>query len=207
MAVLVTSVIFFCYDILMNRQARESEIIMNTKRLFVRYVSHEIRTPLNTVYLGLSVLKKEITTLLESAGVSSSIISTLTSWIELIEEVEDSSNTAVIVLNDLINYDKILMGTTSVELEEMDVWKCVEDTVRPFLIQAKQKNITLFVDLELNRSCIEKSSVQQRELSGLVAICDSVKISQVLRNLISNALKFTPEKGTVTVTGNCFLKC
>jgi signal transduction histidine kinase len=43
------------YDIAVDRQQREQDIVEETKRLFVRYISHEIRTPLNTVHLGIQV--------------------------------------------------------------------------------------------------------------------------------------------------------
>jgi hypothetical protein len=47
--ILFTSTIFLLYDHLMNSNAVEREGVIETKRLFVRYISHEIRTPLQTV--------------------------------------------------------------------------------------------------------------------------------------------------------------
>ena len=57
--VVFTSVIFCVYDYLMNREVVHKDLVMQTKRQYVRYISHEIRTPLNVVHLGFQVLYTE----------------------------------------------------------------------------------------------------------------------------------------------------
>jgi signal transduction histidine kinase len=49
--IVFTSIVFIIYDILMNRQALQQKLIIDTRRQFVRFISHEIRTPLNTIHL------------------------------------------------------------------------------------------------------------------------------------------------------------
>jgi signal transduction histidine kinase len=199
--VVLTSLIFFLYDWRISRDAREKDIIMNTKRLFVRYISHEIRTPLNTVHVGLAVLRAEIAALLSMAGLAAHLIPTLSSWLGLITEVEYSSDSATEVLNDMINYDKILTGTTNLEITEVNVWLLVKQCLRPFFVQAKSKNISLSVDMDILRPEVISDGNRLDKMKRLVALADTVKISQVVSNLVSNALKFTPPGGSVEVAG------
>ena len=199
--VVLTSLIFFVYDWRISRDAREKDIIMNTKRLFVRYISHEIRTPLNTVHVGLIVLQTEIASLLSIAGLPAQLLHKISSWLGLITEVQYSSDNATEVLNDMINFDKILTGTASLEISEVSLWLVVKQSLRPFFVQARSKNIQLSVDMEILQPAVGFDERRLDEMKQLVALADKVKISQVVSNLISNAVKFTPAGGTVVVSG------
>ena len=143
--IVVTALVVLVYDQVVSRYARERQIIGETKRLFVRYVSHEIRTPLNTVHLGLVYLKSNIERVLEVVkdAISPDAVAEIKSWVGLVEEVEESGNIAVTVLNDLINYDKIVMGSLNLEISELYIFRCVQNTVRSFLLQAKERNISV----------------------------------------------------------------
>eukprot|EP00602_Paraphysomonas_sp_CaronLab_P002944 CAMPEP_0185031032 /NCGR_PEP_ID=MMETSP1103-20130426/18263_1 /TAXON_ID=36769 /ORGANISM="Paraphysomonas bandaiensis, Strain Caron Lab Isolate" /LENGTH=768 /DNA_ID=CAMNT_0027566387 /DNA_START=468 /DNA_END=2774 /DNA_ORIENTATION=- len=198
--ILITSAIFFLYDCLMNRQALRKELVINTKRLFVRFISHEIRTPMNTVHLGLKLLHDEMLDLVNSGVVPTGIGKHLTEWADLIQEIEESSDTAIVVLNDLINYDKISIGALAVENEVVDFWDMVSKSVKPFVVQAKQAGVTLNMDLEVSRSALAVSSERYESLILLAAYADPIKIAQAVRNVVSNAIKFTRKDGTVTVT-------
>lgn len=202
--VILTSTIFLVYDYKMKREARELEVVMNTKRLFVRFISHEIRTPMNIVHLGLKLLAKEITILASELDANGSaavqgIISQLNNWVGLTTEIEESSDAAILVLNDLINYDKISLGGMVIENDPLDLWTLVSTTFRPFMVQARERKITLRL---YSQADDKNMGLEEREeLWGLKFIGDPIKIVQVIRNLLSNALKFTPENGSVDVTG------
>ena len=109
------------------------------------------------------------------------------------------------ILNDLLNFDKIETGTLKIETEEVNVWDLVENTVNQFRIQAINRKVDLQLEVqsppgsendpECGKSTIGYSSSEKFHVCG-----DDVRISQVLRNVISNALKFTPEQGTVQVS-------
>ncbi|CAB9499408.1 sensor kinase/phosphatase LuxQ [Seminavis robusta] len=130
-----------------------------------------------------------------------------TEWINLSEEVLGNTQAAVNVLNDLLNYDKIQRGKLSLEFTVIPIWVLVEKTVKEFKLMAAEKEITLKLlfanalvgappekeEAPTTASCLRKDILSQ------VVVGDVGRISMLLRNLISNALKFTPQKGNLTV--------
>jgi signal transduction histidine kinase len=204
--ILFTAVVFVLYDLLLNRSAVEKElrVNINTKRLFVRFISHEIRTPLNTVHIGLKLLISEMLQYVsalrngnDAQPSAPTAADKIKDWVGVIREIEDSSDSAIVVLNDLINYDKISMGTLNPEFEVVSLWDLVCATVKPFHVQARRSGITLKVHLECEQE--DLACERSAKLDRLVVIADRVKVGQVIRNLISNALKFSKEGSAVVV--------
>ena len=207
------SAVFFAYDILMKREFGRKEAILDTKRRFVRFISHEIRTPLNTVRLGLKVLELEMSNLAEMVlrtpieDLSAYVMSTTENWRHLTDDISTNSESAVEVLDDLLNYDKIEMGSLRLEVSLFNIWELARRTTSIMQMQASEKKIHL--DLTCDSILINglvqdyaspKQSVKRR-LRSTCVLGDSSRMSQVLRNLISNAIKFTPAGGYVSVTG------
>lgn len=114
--------------------------------------------------------------------------------VELITELEENASVAVATLSDLINYDKIESKSFSIEENEVNLWSVVEKTVHPLHFQAKEKNIDMIFQSQVSHQMGDG-------LKTLRLIGDAVKLGQVIRNLVSNALKFTPQGGKVTISG------
>lgn len=140
-------------------------------------------------------------------------------------EVKENAGIAVSILNDLLNYDKLESGKLSLETRRVNMWELIERTVHQFGIQATNKGINLRLTFgssmpvsgqmaagdvllaqthtseDTNLSDVEcptKASVNLE--SGMVHVVgDEVRLGQVMRNLISNALKFTPQNGTILI--------
>ena len=125
-------------------------------------------------------------------------------WLQLSHTVHQNAESAVAVLNDLLNYDKIESGTLSLDESVIPMWKFLKQTVKAFDIQAKQKDINLELDLEPYSASLT-DDVRRFKLARLQLLGDEVRMAQVIRNLVSNALKFTPQNGTVTVKGTSTL--
>ena len=162
-------------------EAAQTMISLHMKRIFVRYVSHEIRTPLNTVLMGLQVLKRES---IQSNNMKYQV--------ETIEEIETSCEAAIIILNDLLDYEKLDSGIMKLEKASIQIDKFLQDAVRPFQIQSRQAEVSLEL---LNIDTLENCYF----IDG-----DKHKLVQIIRNFISNALKFTPSRGRVTVEANIY---
>lgn len=124
--------------------------------------------------------------------------------LELIEELSENSAIAVTTLNDLINYDKIESKTFNIEKTVVDIWSVVEKTINPLRLQAQEKDVKMVLNLQLTNPDIFAPT--KINLKNLRVLGDSIKLSQVIRNLVSNALKFTPPKGDVKIDGIYFFK-
>jgi len=130
--------------------------------------------------------------------------------ISLTREILSNSQSAVDVLNDLLNYDKIEMGKLSLELSIVPIWALIENTVTEFALQAKKAKVeyeldmtSLLADEAFSMELGDEGHVADRIKASareLKIIGDNVRLTQVLRNLISNGLKFTPEGGKLCVT-------
>ena len=117
----------------------------------------------------------------------------------LVEDVMESSTAAVLVLNDLINYDKIENKTLVIEAKRVSPITLVTSTIRTLQVQAKQANVKLLLLSNFKDESNELSEVLKRDMC---IIGDSMKLSQVIRNVVSNALKFSATGETVSVRGN-----
>jgi signal transduction histidine kinase/CheY-like chemotaxis protein len=140
------------------------------KDLFLANMSHEIRTPLNGI-VGFTQLLKSTATTEEQE--------------EFITVIENSSENLLSIVNDILDLSKI--SADKIELEEISFSPIekFESAVESYAARASEKNVefSLFIDPKL-----------PSHLLG-----DPTKISQVIINLISNAIKFTSSEGFVKV--------
>ena len=219
-AIVFTSILFFSYDYFVRSEFKHKDKLSRARRQFVRYISHEVRTPLNACLMGLQLLHDEIkhfsTTTFEECCCEGSIQKVdeqqkLKSRYDEIVELEDdiltSARSAVGVLNDLLNYDKVESGTLSLELEVIPIFDLIQRTFAEFRQPAKLKK--LGYELDLNPLVLDgsentySSSIDPSELPQYMrrqcAIGDVSRLSQVMRNLISNSLKFTPNGGKLSI--------
>jgi len=181
---------------------------LETKRLFVRYVSHEIRTPLNAACLGLQLLDQEIRNLysprpqnelpfLTNNSKEMRRLSMSSNWLkkesmlDLITDITQACNITMDIVNDLLMYEKIDGGLMSLETRETLLIPFVEEVLKLFSVQAKTSNVELIL----------RNNAQQ---DNIVVKVDRNKMSQVIRNLISNALKFSPVGSKVEIDVNVF---
>jgi CheY-like chemotaxis protein/anti-sigma regulatory factor (Ser/Thr protein kinase) len=142
----------------------------------VRCVSHEIRTPLNVAIAGLDIVKR--TCNFDSDADTAS----------LIDDILDSCKVAVTIVDDLLAYEKLSSGVMALDKSIVEVKSLILSTVSMFNLQALSKEIAFSV-LENEDAILSPTYFQ----------VDSGKITQVLRNFISNAMKFTPQHGVVRV--------
>ena len=158
---------------------------MSERQAFIRYISHEIRTPLNTVFLGLEFVTSLLKKFHPQEGDESIFI-----IIDTLGDIYSSCEISLSILNDLLTFDKMEGKKMTLELELINCCSFITSIAKPFSVNAKEKNIILNVIYDqLSNEFIDYGCVN----------IDHSKMGQVMRNLISNALKFTFADGVVTV--------
>ncbi|CAJ1946031.1 unnamed protein product [Cylindrotheca closterium] len=121
------------------------------------------------------------------------------SWFQLSQEIQGNAQGAVDILNDLLNYDKIEQGKLILSLEKVAIWDLVEKTVMEFKVPASSKKVVLGVAFGEETRTAPRAQYLSPEIRKLSVAGDPVRLSQVVRNLMSNALKFTPSEGSIRV--------
>ncbi len=154
---------------------REANAANSAKSDFLARMSHEIRTPMNAI-IGLSTIVQRSLT-----DPNNDPEKTLTQ----VEHIEKSSKHLLALLNDILDISKIEAGKVEIEfapfnLDEM--LNAVDVIVRP---RCEAKSITL------------KTNVDPRVRREVVS--DSLRLRQVLINMLGNAVKFTNENGYITL--------
>lgn len=204
------AMIFFCglifvmYDLAMKREVFASYEILENKRRFVRFVSHEVRTPLNAILMGAQLIESEYDTFMRtfeqrfgSVDGYQDILSFLKESMQLNDEIVTNTESAVTVLTDLLQYDKLELGTFELDLDLIDMQQVLKDACSAFNSAAKRKHIDL--SLKVEKPC--HSANDTIEEGEIVVLGDSGRLGQVFRNLVSNAMKFTPQGGAITIIG------
>jgi signal transduction histidine kinase/CheY-like chemotaxis protein len=142
------------------------------KARFLSSMSHELRTPLNGI-IGTSNLMKSETELPDSIQ-------------KHIDVLLYSSEHMLGIINNILDFSKIDAGKQELKKQSFNLKKCLDNLTGSFDTQFKNKNIQLIID-------------QSPEFEDVNILSDETKLSQVISNLLSNALKFTLE-GSVTLT-------
>jgi len=128
----------------------------------------------------------------------------VTEWLSLTGDVLSSAQASVDVLSDILNYDKVQHGGLHLDLTNVDIWDLVRRTVREFELSAAAKTITLRCtfsqySIELEKTLSVSLLDVPADIKEHVVVGDVVRITQVIRNVISNAIKFTPREGIIEI--------
>lgn len=153
----------------------KQEMLENSRREFVANVSHELRTPLTTV-------KSYAETLIDLSQDSAIDNDTLSSFLNIINNETDRMTRLV---KDLLLLSQLDYGLKDMYKDYFSVGDLVSDIVSRLQLYAKEKNQTMTYE----------PTNQLPEYYG-----NSDRIEQVITNIITNALKYTPEGGSVFIS-------
>lgn len=151
-------------------QAKElAENASRAKSYFLANMSHEIRTPMNAI-IGMNYLLKKTELSAKQK--------------DYMDKIEMSSKNLLAIINDILDFSKIEAGHMTIELVEFDVQEIIDQLANIIAFKAHEKEIEFIISVE---------SEVPKYIMG-----DSIRIKQVLLNLVSNAIKFT-EKGEILI--------
>ena len=151
-----------------------AERASRVKSEFLANMSHEIRTPMNGI-VGMTEL-----------ALSSDDKEELDTYLEIVKKSADHLLT---VINDILDFSKVESGKCELELLDFDLRDSLADTVRSLEFRAEQKKVRISCNVAADVPAIVRA--------------DTVRLRQVLLNLIGNALKFT-DTGAVSLRVRLF---
>ncbi|MRG95922.1 GAF domain-containing sensor histidine kinase [Polyangium spumosum] len=149
--------------------AEERKAVERVKDEFVSTVSHELRTPLTSIRGALGLLEGGVLGPLPDGAM------------ELVQIARTNTDRLVRLVNDILDLEKIVAGKLELHPKRVDVRRLVSGLVDSLGPVASEARVELFVDV---RGEIE-------------VVVDEDRIAQVLTNLMSNALKFSPPEARV----------
>jgi cell cycle sensor histidine kinase DivJ len=151
----------------------EAEALSSGKSRFLANMSHELRTPLNTIMGFSDVMRAKLFGPLPPK------------YAEYAELIHESGRHLLDLINDVLDMSKIEADRFQLQIEPIDAREPVSSALRLMRVQADEAGVILRATLPPSPLSIE---------------ADSRALKQIVLNLLSNALKFTPRGGTVDMT-------
>lgn len=148
---------------------RQREQLDQMKLRFYTNISHELRTPLSLILLPLEGLRREL------AG---------SAHAQQLETMHHNASQLLSLVNHLLDFRKLEMGGERLHLVQGNFAEFVENLVLPFREATRNGGVGLYFENDMWRP---------------VMLFDRAKITRIVNNILSNAMKFTPSEGAISV--------
>lgn len=142
------------------------------KRDFVAVVSHDLRTPLTSIQMIHSMLQEDAEGVLPPQAMKN------------LSNAQDNVSRLMALINNLLDLEKLDAGYVELIMEQAPLKKAIDTSIGAVEALAKKQKITISNSIDNN----------------LEAYIDSERITQVVVNLLSNALKFSPNSSTISIS-------
>lgn len=157
----------------LDRARQQAEEASLSKTRFLANMSHELRTPLNAIIGFAEVIQKQLLGPMGNAR-----------YAEYVDDILSSGQHLLSLINNILDMSKIESGSWRIQPEMTDPVEIMEASLRTFRERAEGRGVFMSM------------SVDARLFEGFV---DRQALRQILLNLISNAVKFTPPGGRIEV--------
>lgn len=163
---------------LQSKQLKEAldsaEKANQAKSDFLARMSHDIRTPMNAI-IGMTAIAK-------------AHINEQERVLDCMEKIDGSSKLLLSLINEVLDMSKIESGRLILSEDDFNIGELLQDLVIMMQPEIKNKQQTL--------------DIHVKDLKHEYVTGDTQRIKQVLMNILSNAVKYTPEKGQITIDIN-----
>ena len=160
--------------LLLQEKHAQLQAINASKDKFFSIISHDLRSPLSAVLTGLRMLTDSKNDL---SGDEQQ---------EIIHDARDTTERLYALLENLLSWARIQRGVMELTPRPLDMRPLLEQNARLFAANAAQKRI----------------AIRQTVTEPILIYADRAMIDAVIRNLLSNALKFTEAQGTITISAS-----
>lgn len=174
-------IVFAFYFRTTRKQVREleearrvAEYASKAKSEFLSNMSHDIRTPMNGI-VGMT-------------AIANANINNTQQVQNCLKKIDLSSRHLLGLINDILDMSKIESGKLELHMEKMSLKEIIKNVINITQPQANSK--------------MQRFDVYIKDIKNEYFICDSVRFSQILLNLLGNAVKFTPEGGKIILSCN-----
>ena len=163
----------------------KAENSSKAKTTFLFNMSHDIRTPMNAI-IGYVELSKKLHKVCESCTRERCPDDVPNKMFDFLKKIEASSQHLLALINDVLEMSRIESGKMELEETPNNLIKIFTDVRDMFATQMQSKKIDFTVDTA--------------QIENKFVYCDENRLNRILLNLLSNAYKFTPEGGKISVT-------
>lgn len=160
-------------DIKLSEERNKAVLANKAKSDFILNISHELRTPMHAILNFADIGKRKV-----SENTPEKLIMCFT-------RIEESGERLLCLINAILDLTSLEAGRVEFNFSKSDIEKCVEESVNELQSIAQKKNITIKVEKFTDETNL---------------VFDYLRIIQVLVNLLSNALKFSPESSHITIS-------
>ena len=159
-----------CHAEELERSARRAQMANEAKTRFLFNMSHDIRTPMNAIIGFSDLLEKHIN---EKEKV-----------VDYIAKIKSSSSFLLSLINYVLEMSRIESGKATLKIEIGCLQELTESLKAVFEADVEKKHLTYLCHMNIEHNYI---------------FCDMTKVREILLNIVSNSVKYTPENGTVSI--------
>ena len=158
------------YEAELKKSAEQAKNASEAKTRFLFNMSHDIRTPMNAIVGFSGLLEKNLQNEKKAK--------------EYLGKIQSSSNLLLMIINQILEMARIESGTAVLQLKAEDIDALFHRVNTVFEEDIRKKNLQYHADLDVRHHYV---------------VCDQTKLQEIMLNIISNAIKYTPEGHSIHV--------
>jgi len=169
-----------CNEQIQDDDMYVSTTIQKSHNNFIAFLSHELRNPLQSITLSQYLLKTKINKVIENNRDAFDVP------VKLLNMMDKSCNDMKKIIDDILDLSRIESKEFSINICDCDIYDIIDNIIIEYVESARQKNVVLTLNT------IKKNV-------PTILLTDESRVSQIITNLISNAIKYTQENGKIWI--------